>query len=224
MSKTCKINLKSNDIVEVLLYDEIGADSFFGGGISAKTFREQIKGIKSRTINLRINSPGGSVTEGAAMLSALDEFPGRIEVDIDGLAASAATFVMMAGDVIRAASNALVMIHNPYGGVMGGAEDMRRTADLLDKVTEQILDTYARKSSLTRDQLRAAMAAETWWTGQEAAEVGFVDKVTEQVNAAAFVSVRPLLARMKFKNTPELPSDAEAWAETERRRAIAASL
>jgi len=219
--KQLTINMRG-DTAEVLLYDEIGAD--FYGGISAKTFREQVKAIKSKTLNLRINSPGGSVLEGAAMLAVLDEFPGRIEVDIDGLAASAATFVMMAGDEIRAAANALVMIHNPYGGVIGGAEDMRRTADLLDKVREQILDNYARRAKLSRAELAAAMDAETWYTGAEAVETGLVDSVTEAVNAAAFANVKQMLAKMKYRNTPELPSDAEAWKETERRKLIAASL
>ena len=109
--KEAKI-INRGDVAEVQLYDVIGEDPWFGGGISAKTFRDQIKSIKAKTINLRVNSPGGSVTEGAAMLNTLDEFPGRIEVDIDGMSASAATFIMMAGDVIRAASNSLTMIHD----------------------------------------------------------------------------------------------------------------
>jgi ATP-dependent protease ClpP protease subunit len=153
MSKQLTVRMKGDDTAEVLLYDVIGADMF--GGIDAKTFRAQIKAVKAKAIELRINSPGGSVTEAAAMLQALDEFPGRIDVTVDGLAASAATVVMMAGDSIVAARNALLMIHNPWAGVMGTAADMRRVADLLDKIRGQILDTYAGRPGmkLSREEL-----------------------------------------------------------------------
>lgn len=224
--KPLTIRNVSEDVVELLLYDVIGSD-FFGSGIDARSFREQVKGIKAKTLNLRINSPGGSTTEGAAMLNALDEWKkkGRaIEVDVDGLAASAASVVMMAGDVVRVAANGLVMIHEPYTMAMGGASDMRRTADLLDKVKEQILDSYMRRSKLSRAELSAAMAAETWYSGSEAVEVGLADSVGEQVRVAAFAGMPALLAKMKYKHTPALPSDAAAWAETERRKAIVAAM
>lgn len=223
MSKQLTIRMKG-DAAEVLLYDVIGED--FWGGISAKTFREQVKAIKARTLSLRVNSPGGSVLEAAAMLQALDEFRGRIEVSIDGLAASAATLVMMAGDTISAATNALVMIHNPWAGAVGTADEMRRTADLLDKVREQILDRYAARGKLTREEFAAAMDAETWYTGKEAVDTGLVDGVTEPASAAAFAGLTPLLAKMKFRKMPELPQDAapDPWAETERRREIARKL
>jgi ATP-dependent Clp protease protease subunit len=225
--KLLTIRMKADEVAEVLLYDTIG-ESFWGDGISAKTFREQIKGVKAKTLSLRINSPGGSVTEGAAMLAVLDDWRAkagrRIEVDVDGLAASAASVVMMAGNVVRVASNGLVMIHDPYTMVAGGAAEMRHTADLLDKVKGQILDTYLRRAKLSRDELSAAMEAETWYTGQEAVDAGLADSIAEQVSVAAFAGVRPLLAKMKFKNAPELPTDAAAWAETERRKLIAAGL
>ncbi len=220
--------MKADDVVELLLYDQIGADPFFGEGVTAKGFREQVKGIKARTLNLRINSPGGSVTDGAAMLAALDDWKkkgkGKIEVDVDGIAASAASVVMMAGNVIRVAANGLVMIHDPHTMVAGGADEMRRTADLLDKVKEQLIDAYMRRAKMSRAELSAAMAAETWYTGAEAVAAGLADSVGEQVAVAAFAGMPALLAKLKYKHAPELPTDAAAWAETERRRAIAAAL
>ena len=218
----------NGDVAEVLLYDVIGAD-FFGEGVTAKTFRAQIKAVKSKVINLRINSPGGSVTEGAAMLNALDGWKTkgrRIEVDVDGIAASAASVVMMAGDVVRVAGNGLVMIHDPYGMVMGGAGDMRRTADLLDKVKGQLIDAYARRPGLKldRDQIAAAMAAETWYTGQEAVEIGLADSAGAPAQLAAFAGAAPLFAKLHYRHAPQLPGLAEAWAETELRREIAAKL
>lgn len=205
----------SGDVAEVLLYDQIGADPFFGDGISAKTFREQIKEVKAKTINLRINSPGGSVTEGAAMLAALDSHKARIEVNVDGIAASAASVVAMAGDVIRVSSSGLIMIHDPYAGVQGGAEDMRRMAGVLDKVKGQILDAYSRHSKLGRDELASMMAAETWLTGQEAVDAGLADEV---VSGEMVVNFSPDILRNKFKykNVPKpkgpTPEQLEAIA------------
>lgn len=224
--KLATIRAKSEEVTEVLLYDQIGAD-FFGDGISAKDFRGQLKAIKSATINLRINSPGGSVTEAAAMLSALDDHPARIEVDVDGVAASAASVVMMAGDHVRVASNALVMIHNPHGMAMGDAEEMRRTAELLDKVREQILDAYGRKSKMSRKKLSEAMDAETWYTGAEAVEAGLADEASKPVSVAAFADLLSIAAKLGAKHPPKLemtPEQIRLIAETDKRRAIAAKL
>ncbi len=222
--KTLQIRMKANDTAEVLLYDTIGEDPWFGGGISAKTFREQIKGIKAKAINLRVNSPGGDVFEAGAMMAALDEFKGEIIVDVDGLAASAASYIIMAADTIRLGTNAMLMIHDPFGGVMGTADDMRGLADALDKIKSQILDAYERKSNAGRDKLAAWMTAETWFTGQEAIDAGLADEVTEPVRIAAFASLAPMLAKMKYKHQPAMPKDDAAWRETERRREIAAKL
>ena len=203
MSKLAIVRAKSDDVTEIMVYDVIGAD-FWGDGITAKDFREQVKAVKTKNINLRLNSPGGSVTEGAAMLNALDQFKGRIDVDVDGMAASAASVLMMAGDTVRVASNGLVMIHNPWAGVLGTADDMRRTADLLDKVRDQILDSYLRKSSLTREELGAMMDAETWMTGQEAVDAGFADEVSGPVTVAACA----IPDGFQFKNLPKDKLDA----------------
>lgn len=220
--KTLTIRMR-DDAAEVLLYDVIGEDPFFGGGISAKTFREQVKGIKAKSMSLRVNSPGGDVFEAGAMMAALDEFKGNITVDIDGLAASAASYLIMAADEIRLGTNAMMMIHDPYGGVLGTADDMRAQAELLDKVKGQILDAYQRKSKTARKQLDAWMKAETWFTGQEAVDAGLADKVTEPVRIAALHEHAGIMARMKYKHIPELPQDTKAWEETRKRMEIAAA-
>jgi len=224
--KTVTIRAKSEEVTEVLLYDVIGAD-FFGDGVTAKDFRAQLKGVKSPTINLRINSPGGSVTEAAAMLSALDEHPARIEVDVDGIAASAGSVVMMGGDHIRVASNALVMIHNPHAMALGDSNEMRRTADLLDKVREQILDAYGRKSKMSRVQLSELMDAETWFNGEEAVEAGLAHEASKPVSVAAFADLLKVAAKLGARHVPKLeltPEQLRLVAETDKRRAIAAKL
>src|SRR5262245_45129677 len=122
------------ETAEVLVYDEIGGDPYLGGGITAKEFRDQVQKIKAKRMTLRHHCMGGSVPEAAAILATLDDWPGRIEVDVDGYAASAGSVVAMAGDTIRVASNGMMMIHNPYASVIGGAEKFRQMADLLDSV------------------------------------------------------------------------------------------
>jgi ATP-dependent Clp protease protease subunit len=220
--KTAKITMKANDVAEVLVYDQLGRDAFFGDGIGSKEFREQVKAIKAKTINLRINSPGGSVFEAAAMLNALDQHPADILVDVDGLAASAASVLAMAGarragDRIRIAANGMLMIHNPHGAVFGGAEEMRRTAELLDKVKGQIVDSYTRRVE-DRDQLAAWMTAETWFTGKEAVDAGFADEVTGSVSVAAFAGIDKLAAKLGWKHTPQPPGPTAAELEEHQRR------
>lgn len=214
--KQAIINQKG-DTVELLLYDIIGSD-FFGEGISAKTFREQIKGIKASTINVRINSPGGSVFEAAAMVNALDQHKARIEVDVDGLAASAASVVAMAGDEIRVASNGMVMIHNPHALVMGGSEDMRKMAELLDKSRGQLVDSYMRRPGLDRAWVENAMDQESWFTGQEAVDVGLADSVSGPVQVAACAG----LDKFKYRHAPtKLPEPAKVDLSSYRKRLAA---
>ncbi len=225
--KTLEIRMKGEDVAEVDLFDVIGEDPFFGGGISSKAFRKVLKDLKAKTLNLRVNSPGGSVIEGAAMLAALDDWKAkgrRIEADVDGLAASAASVLLMAGDKVRVASNGLVMIHDPTAGVMGGAQEMRQTADLLDKVKGQILDAYQRKSKAGRDQLAAWMEAETWFTGQEAVAAGLADETTQPVRLAACAARwQPLFAKLHYRHVPDAakpePADVDAHRGCEARLA-----
>lgn len=216
------------DTGEVLLYDVIGGDPFFGAGITSRAFRERVRAVKGKVLNLRINSPGGDVFEAAAMMAALDEFEGTVEVDIDGLAASAASVVAMAGAKVRIGQQAMMMIHNPHALVVGEAGDMRSMADTLDKVKETILDAYRRRSSAVRKELSKWMDAETWLTAQEAVAAGLADSVTKGRAAPPPQNMAKIAARLGFKHTPPAvltpPRDAAAWAATETRRKIAARL
>lgn len=225
---TPKLILRNaGDASELLLYGTIGADPFFGEGVGAKEFRAEVQKVRGKLLNLRINSPGGSTVEASAMVQALDEYKakkGRIEVDVDGVAASAASYIACVGDTVRMAQNALLMIHDPHGVAFGGAAEMRRTADLLDTVREQIITMYQRRTKLSREDIAAAMSAETWYDGAAAMKAGFADSVSGPVQLAAFAGMEPLLAKLGCKKTPQLPGDAEAWAETEKRRAVAARL
>lgn len=169
---------------EIWLYDQVG-EGFFGG-MSARQFAAEINKLgQVDTINLHINSPGGSVFDGVAIYNTLKNHPARIEVDVDGIAASIASVIAMAGNEIRMAANALMMIHDPMGMAMGDSGEMRKTADLLDQIKGVIVDTYAKRTGQTVAKLSAMMDEETWITASEAADLGFADVVTEDQRIAA---------------------------------------
>lgn len=163
------------------LYDEISYWSYN----DADTFRQRLASIDADVIDLHINSPGGSVFEGVAIYNLLLAHKARVIVHIDGLAASIASVIALAGDEIHIAENAMVMIHNPTAMVWGEAEDCRKMADSLEAVKAAILNTYESRTNLDRSALDAAMTAETWYGADEAVANGFASqKVAAQKIAA----------------------------------------
>ena len=139
------------------LYDEIG-ESFWSQGITAKAIAQEIENAaKPTSITLRINSPGGDVFEGLAIMNLIRSQGVPVTVMVDGLAASAASIIAMAGDRIVMADNALLMIHNAWSVAVGDAAEMRKTADLLDKVSGTLRDTYARRSGQSADAVASMM-------------------------------------------------------------------
>lgn len=184
---------EDNSPVEISIYDEIG-----GYGVTAKQFAADIKKLKGQHIDLRINSVGGSVTEGAAIYNALKRHKGGLTVHIDGLAASMASVIAMAGEETRIAENALIMIHNPWSMTMGDADDLRKEADVLDKLKATLVNAYVRKSGQPRAAIEAMMDEEKWMDANEALALGFVDEIDAPIAAAA--SITPEQARARFAN------------------------
>jgi ATP-dependent Clp protease, protease subunit len=194
------------DIAEVYIYDQIGEDWFTGGGVTAKRFVNELADVKAGKIHLHVNSPGGSVFDGVAIFNALQRHPAKVTTYIDGLAASIASVIALAGDQVVMAANSLFMIHNPWGGVQGTAEDMRKMAEVLDKVRETLVNTYEDKTTLTRDELEAALDAETWFTAQEALAAGFIDEVSAPMQVAASFD----LAQLPFRHAPKAMADTDS--------------
>ena len=177
---------------DILIFDEIGL-----WGITAKDFATALKEIpEDHAITVRINSPGGSVFDGYAIFNALKARSAQITTKIEGLAASMASVIALAGSKVTAAANSIVMIHNPWSGVAGDSDDLRKMADLLDKLTGQLVGIYAAKTGLPEGEVRAAMDAETWFTGSEAKEWGLVDEVTDEIQVAASFDTS------RFRNAP----------------------
>jgi len=189
---------------EVLIYDEIGAY-----GVTAKGFLAELGALPDdAAIDLRLNSPGGSVFDAVAIYNALKRHAGDITVWIDGIAASAASYIAMAGDTIIMPENAFLMIHDPSGLVMGTAADMRSTAEALDKVKGSLIQGYAAKSGKADDEIAILMAAETWLDAKDALELGFIDRIAAPVKLAASFDVA------RFRNAP--PEVVEAASEADK--------
>ena len=170
-----------SDETEILLYDEIG-----GFGISASAFVAELQSVpKNHRLVLRIHSPGGSVLDGNVIANAIKAHPGGVTTHIDGLAASMASVLAIAGRPARMAANGLLMIHNVSGGVYGDSAEMRRTAALMEKVQESVIAAYVNRTGKPRDVIVKMMDDETWMNAEEAKAFGFVDSITAENEAMA---------------------------------------
>ncbi|HAG3253126.1 TPA: Clp protease ClpP [Salmonella enterica] len=166
---------------EMQLYGYIGE----WDDISSAEVVKQLKEITAKTIVVRINSYGGSVFTAQAILSSLKRHPANVTVYIDGIAASAATIIAMAGDKIIIPANAMMMIHNPWTFAAGDSEELRGIAEMMDKVRNSILAAYREKTGLSDEKLIELMDAETWFSADEAVELGFADEVEKPMRMAA---------------------------------------
>jgi len=186
------------DISEIWIYDEVGI-----WGVNAKDFIKELNGIKNKKIDMHINSPGGDVFDGAAIYNAIKRHAAKVTTYIDGLAASIASVIALAGEKVIMAQNALYMVHNPWGLVLGNANDMRAQADVLDKVRDTMLGAYKTKSGRDEDEIKALLDAETWMSANEASEFGFVDEISEEMDLAACATFVPKMLKAGYKHIPE---------------------
>lgn len=175
----------------LFLYDAIGMDPWTGGGITAQRVLADLALLAdAESIDVRINSPGGDVFEGTAIYNALKRFPGKVNVHVDALAASAATLIAMSGDRISIAENAMFMVHRPWTFAMGDGPTMRRVAELLDKSWTAMLATYQRRTGRRAASIEKGVedaGGEWWMTAAEAVAARFADDVAApQKDARAF--------------------------------------
>lgn len=185
-------NAIDTESATIHLYDEIG-----GYGISASEFCKDLSGVTSKNIMLKINSPGGSVFDGCAIYNALKEHAAIVTVHVDGLAASIASAITMAGDKIIMAKNAMLMLHCAWSGIYGNAAEMRKTADVLAKIDGTLVDTYAERTGMGKRAVKQMMDDETWLTAAEALKAGFCDSIGTQPEAKACFDLS------KYSNTPK---------------------
>lgn len=185
----------SETSADIYIYDEIGM-----WGISARRFTESLIALGNiNHINLHIHSPGGEVFEGIAIYNQLKNHNATITVYIDGLAASMASVIAMVGDEVIMPTNAMLMIHKPWGVSAGDANDMRDYADLLDKVENVLIPAYMEKTGKTKEEIEAMLGEETWLTAEECVEHGFANTIIEPIKAMASLSSKRI---EDFKSMP----------------------
>lgn len=206
---------ESEDEDTVYVYGDIGG---YWGGVSAEEFAKEIGALTAKTLNVRLNSPGGLVFDGVAIYNVLAQHSANVIVHVEGIAASIASVIAMAGDEIRIAEGARFMIHNPWTIMMGDEDDLRSEADLLKGLKSDLIDIYAARTDQKRADLSDWMKAETWLSARESVEKGFADSMTpakkkEKKEAHALSAMLPL-----FRNAPqdlhepcEAPADAREF-------------
>lgn len=215
--------MKSNDnkIAEIDIDGEITSATWDESDTSAASFRDDLKELDDvKTINLHINSPGGSVFEGIAIYNMLKQHKAHINTYVDGIAASIASIIAMAGDTIFMPSNSMLMIHNPSTVAMGHSDELRKVADQLDKITNSIIDIYLDKANkLDKDNLIKMLDDETWISAEEAVNYGLADELLESNNAAACISNK---YEKIYKHIPSslLETTALAISEDEREKIV----
>lgn len=178
---------------ELLLYGEIGS---WWDDLDAESVVNQMESLNKDVINVRIHSAGGLILEGLAIYNRLKMSSAKVNVTIDGLAASMASVIAMAGDHVSMPENAWLMIHKPWNQVGGNADDLRKTADDLDKFESSLASIYKAKTGLSDEKIAQMLRDETWISANDALEMGFIDEVIPAVKAAASIDIT------QFKNPP----------------------
>jgi ATP-dependent Clp endopeptidase proteolytic subunit ClpP len=204
------VNKAASREATVYLYDEIG---FFG--TSAADFASEVAGLDVDTITLFINSPGGEVYDGVTIFNTLRRHKATVNVVVDGLAASAASFIAQAGDKRTMTRNSTMMIHDASTLAWGDAAEMRRTADLLDKASSNIADIYAQRCGKDPGYWRDLMTAETWFDAAEAVEFGLADEVegTEPAESAQVPKATWDLSVYRYAGRSQAPAPAALHTE-----------
>lgn len=196
---------------ELMIYGAIDPYAWEGEGIRAIDVIDSLRAIQGNDVKVRINSPGGSVTEGIAIYNALLADGRKIVVQVDAMAASIASIIAMAGEQIIMAENASIMIHDPWSVVVGSSEDMRKMADEIDRMRNIIVDIYAKKTGKNPDEIRQLMSAETYMSAADAVEMGFATQVDMPLQIAACAPLdKAVMSKLLLTNLRN--SDAETPA------------
>lgn len=172
-------NKASSDVAEVYIYDEIG---YFG--VTSEDFIREIQNLTQSKIDLHINTPGGEVFEGIAIYNAIKNLQAEVTVYVDALAASAGSFIAMAGDKVIMEKTATMMIHDGMSIAIGNESDLRDLANRLSEMSNTIAGIYADKAGGSVEDWRAKMKTETWFNAQEALDAGLADEIRGQDNKA----------------------------------------
>src|SRR5690606_21210394 len=176
----------ADDSYELLIYGDIG-ESWWGDSVTAQSVVQQLNELPASvaTINVRINSYGGSVADGLAIYNALKRHSATKAVTVDGVAMSSASLIAMAGDTVHMPATSILMIHAPWGGIAGNAQELRDYAQVLDTYAEAMADAYVAKSGKERGDVLSLLqdGKDHYFTGEQAVEEGFADALVDATEA-----------------------------------------
>lgn len=205
MGKFWNFSVQAPGAGALTLYGEISDATWFGDEVTPAAFLKDLEALgEIGALDVYINSPGGDVFAGYAIYHMLRRHPARVTVHVDGLAASAASVVAMAGDRIVMPAASMMMVHRAWTLACGDAARLLDIAAELERVDTQLAQLYADRTGKAIEDIEALMAAETWMTGAEALEMGFCDEVEPNKRIAALCGPEALA---RYKHPPELPSD-----------------
>lgn len=201
---------KDNKTGELTLYGEISSSTWWGDEVTPKQFKEDLDALGDiETLNVYINSPGGDVFAGQTIYSMLKRHKAQVNVYVDGVAASIASLIAMAGDKIIMPANAMMMIHSPWTIAMGNAQDFRKLADDMDKIRDSMIVAYESRSALTSEEIAEIMDAETWLSAEECLEYGFADEIAEAKQIAASMDEKYFTVYRNIPDELKRPPDKE---------------
>ena len=205
--------VRNEDSGERTLYLDgvIAGESWYGDEVTPAAFKAELC-AENGPVKVHINSIGGDCIAASRIYTMLKEYPDEVTVQIDGVAASAASVVAMAGTRVCMSPTALMMVHNPWTNACGDSEDMRKAVELLDEVKESIINAYQLKTGMDRVELSQLMDAETWLNARKAKELGFCDEVLfedEETEKVSF-SFSSKVAEVKLMNLIRTCSAAES--------------
>lgn len=223
--KRYEIQTKSDGTeATIYLYDLI--DAYWG--VSAQAFVRDLNGLTASTIHLRINSPGGDVFEGRAIATAIAQHSATVVAHVDGLAASAASFIAIAADRVEMAQGSFLMIHKASAFAYGNADELKDLVALLEKVDGSLVAEYVKKTGKTAEAIAEWMADETWFTAEEAVAEGFADAVASQddavsnswdlsvfANAPTAKVVEAVLKRRELENAQRIAAESQTTEQAD---------
>jgi ATP-dependent Clp protease protease subunit len=219
--KFWQFNITENkNVGELMIYGPISSYSWWGDEVTPLQFKADLDALGDITeLNIYINSDGGDVFAGQAIYSMIKRHNAKVTVHVDGLAASIASIIAMAGDVVHMPLNAMLMIHNPMTIAWGNANEFRKIADTLDKIRESSIAVYQEKTGLDEKKIIEMMDAETWFTAEDALKLGFADVIDEKKEIAAslegkFVLMNGLKMDLtRYRNPPKIKETKEVPKE-----------
>ncbi len=179
----------------LLLNGEISDETWYGDEVTPRLFRNELN-LGHGDITVWINSPGGDVFAAAQIYNMLVDYPGKVTVKIDGIAASAASVIAMAGEEVQMSPVAMMMIHNPMTVAIGDSTEMQKAIEMLNEVKESIINAYEIKTGLSRAKISRLMDAESWFNAKKALELGFVDSIIsdkETSNSSGGIEVEAVI-------------------------------